>query len=141
MRKDSSGGFQQCYNTKIAVDESAQVIVGTLVTQSASDARQVLPLVEASIENTEQEAEKVLADAGSRSEANVAELEDRGIKGFVPPGREGKAHASNSGGPATRRMGKRMDGSRRRSTYKKRKHIVEPVFGWSKQVLGFRSCS
>ncbi|MCL4217055.1 MAG: transposase [Candidatus Hydrogenedentes bacterium] len=25
-----------------------------------------------------------------------------------------------------------------RSIYKKRKHVVEPVFGWVKNVLGFR---
>ena len=30
---------------------------------------------------------------------------------------------------------------RGRERYRRRKHIVEPVFGWVKQVLGFRAFS
>ncbi len=56
-----------------------------------------------------EEPSKVLADAGSRAEANFIEIEKRGITGYVPLGRE--------------------------------KHIVQPVFGWIKQALGFRSFS
>ena len=43
--------------------------------------------------------------------------------------------------PATKRMARRMASKRGRATYKKRKHVVEPAFGWMKNVLGFRQFS
>jgi hypothetical protein len=38
-------------------------------------------------------------------------------------------------------MGAKLETERGRATYKKRKSIVEPVFGWVKRVLGFRAFS
>lgn len=36
-------------------------------------------------------------------------------------------------------MNRRMRSKRGRQRYRRRKTLVEPVFGWVKQVLGFRS--
>ena len=44
-------------------------------------------------------------------------------------------------GPATRRMHRKLNTKQARKRFKARKHVVEPVFGWAKQVLGFRSFS
>ena len=38
-------------------------------------------------------------------------------------------------------MAKRLQTKRGRARFKRRKAIVEPVFGWVKQVIGFRSFS
>ena len=38
-------------------------------------------------------------------------------------------------------MKHKLGTKRGRATYKKRKHLVEPVFGWIKAVLGFRQFS
>ena len=38
-------------------------------------------------------------------------------------------------------MKKRLQSKRGRRRYATRKHIVEPVFGWVKRCLGFRSFS
>jgi transposase len=141
IMKASTGGFEPCYNAEIAVDSHGQIVVGTSVTQSAADTNELLPLIEQSAVNTSEMPHRVLADAGYRSEANFAALEQREIKGFIPLGREGKTIPRTQRDTATGRMAQRMRGKRGRKTYKQRKHIVEPVFGWIKQVLGFRSYS
>jgi IS5 family transposase len=123
------------------LQHSQQVIVATGVTQKASDVQELVQVIDQVEANTGQQPEKVLADAGYRSEANFAELEQRGIKGFIPLGREGKDARGSSTDAATCRMARRMRGARGRSTYKMRKRIVEPVFGWIKHVVGFRSFS
>ena len=43
--------------------------------------------------------------------------------------------------PETRAMKRKLGTVRGRATYKKRKHLVEPVFGWIKSVIGFRQFS
>jgi transposase len=141
IMKDSSGGFQQSYNAQIAVDEAEQIIVAADVSQSAADARQLLPMVEQAEQNTEQAPDRVLADAGYRSEENFQALEKKGIDAYIPLGREGRARKCNPAHLATARMKRKMDGKRARRRYKKRKHIVEPAFGWIKAALGFRSFS
>ena len=92
-------------------------------------------------ENTGQSPDRVLADGGYRSEKNFGEMEKRDVDAYVPLGREGKKKECKPEDEATTRMKRKMDGKRGRKRYKKRKHIVEPVFGWIKQVLGFRSFS
>lgn len=141
IMKASSGGFEQAYNGQIAVDSEHHIIVATGLTQKANDVEQLTPMVDEATAITEQQPKKVLADAGYRSEANLADLEERDIKGFVPLGREGKDTPEQPSKPATKRMKRRMKSKSGRLTYRARKHIVEPVFGWIKQVLGFRSFS
>ena len=67
-------------------------------------------------------------------------LEKRKIKGYVALAREQKKVSTISADlPATRRMAQRLEGKRGKNKYRKRKSIIEPVFGWVKSVLGFRS--
>jgi hypothetical protein len=44
-------------------------------------------------------------------------------------------------GPCTRRMAVKPESEDGRRRFKRRKAIVEPVYGWIKQVLGFRAFS
>ncbi len=43
--------------------------------------------------------------------------------------------------PASLRMGAKLESEAGRSIYRRRKGIVEPVFGWAKERLGFRRFS
>ena len=138
----SSKGFEQAYNVQIAVDGKSRLIVGNLVGNSPTDARQLIPTIETAVRNTGFPARRVLADTGYRSEENFETLEAAGIDAYVAIGRENK----NAGGPctactATGRMRKKLKTKRGRSRYRERKHIAEPPFGWLKNVLGFRSFS
>jgi transposase len=136
----ASGHFEQSYNAQIAVDEKAQIIVGTRVSQIAPDAQHLMPMLEEVEHNTKEQPRRVIADAGYRSEAVFRHLRERGVDGYVAVGREGK-DTSRSALPETRAMQRKLRSKRGRKIYKKRKHVVEPVLGWIKSVIGFRQFS
>lgn len=136
-------GYEQCYNAQLAVDADSHLIVATGLTQNAADNGELLGLVER-IESLAGEAPKqLLADAGYKSEANFQALEEAGIDAYVSLGREGKRPPRPPGPdrPASQRMEQKLDTSRGRALYRRRKGIAEPVVGWIKNVLGFRQFS
>jgi transposase len=137
----ASTGFEQCYNAQAATAEGSRIIVAADVTNCAADAGQLLPMVEAAMANTGSAADRVLADAGYCSEANLAALEEAEIDAYVAVGREGKPLHRPEKSPCRARMQRKLATKRGRKRYRKRKHAVEPVFGWVKSVLGFRSFS
>jgi len=142
IMKTGSGNFEQCYNAQIAVDEENQIIVAAEIVQAASDCHQLIPTLEAAINHTGKEPKSALADAGYRSERNFQALEDKDIRGFVALGRERtESKPVRTEMPATARMQRRVKGPRGRKIYAMRKSIVEPVFGWIKNVMGFRHFS
>ena len=135
----TGSGFEQCYNGQIAVDDTAQIIVANHLTQSAADVDQLLPVIVEAYACTGQSPDAVLADAGYKSEDHLAELEACGIDGYVSLGREGKlAGEPNPKAVATKRMKEKLATEAGKDRYRKRKSVVEPVFGWIKQALGFR---
>lgn len=137
-------GFEQCYNAQAVVEEGRQLIVAQQVGQNAADNGVLLELVDEVERNTGSKPQRVLADAGYRSEENFAGLEGRQIEGFVALGREGRASPSDQpkvGGAATARMRRRLAEPRGQQYYARRKGLVEPVFGWLKAGLGFRQFS
>ncbi len=134
--------FGQCYNGQIAVDAEQQMVVGNSVIQSTNDNGQLIPMVNAACENTGLVPAKVVADAGYRNEVELAAMSKMGVDAYVALGREGKAAAKPSANkPHTVEMSEKLNTKEGRATYKKRKSLVEPVFGWLKHVLGFRSFS
>jgi len=139
----SKGSFQQCYNSQIAVDEGSQLIVATGITQSAGDNPQLPKLVDRTENNTKGRPKRLLADAGYRDEANFRDLEKQGIDAYIALGREDKKAAQEPTLelPASWRMQEKLKTEAGRAQYQRRKAIVEPVFGWVKQVLGFRRFS
>jgi transposase len=136
-------GFDQCYNAQIAVDEEAQIVVAADVVQDANDKRLLAPMVEAIEAECGNKPKSVTSDSGYVSEEALKNLEDSGIKGYVAPGREGRATfvKNRAERPATARMARRLKGKRGKKQYSKRKCIVEPVFGWIKGILKFRQFS
>ena len=69
----NKGSFVQGYNAQIAVDSASQVIVAAEVTQETNDKKQLLPMIAQIAANLEQKPEKVSADAGYFSAANVTD--------------------------------------------------------------------
>jgi transposase len=137
----SSIGFEQAYNAQISVDEQAQIIVAADVTTSGSDRRQLLPMIEQTVGNVGQPAACVIADAGYRSESNFRTAEAREMNVLVALGRErdqGQEPKIAAAKEATRRMKEKLAKPEGREAYRRRKAIVEPVFGWVKRALGFR---
>jgi len=139
IMKHGSSGFEQSYNPQIAVDEAEQIIVATTVTQSATDVNELEAVLEQIKETAGDYPDKTLADAGYRSEANMQMLEDKGVEGFIPMGREkkGEAKEPNPENEATCRMAKKMKTKRAEKHYRKRKYLGEPPFAWIKSVMGF----
>jgi len=138
----TSQGFDQCYNGQIAVDEASQMIVATGLTNCAADNGELLPLIDQTHTALGEQPSEVLADAGYRAEATFQTLETRQITGYISLGREGKSDTTpNPAHEATQRMAARLASEAGRVRYRRRKAIVEPVFGWIKDVLGFRRFS
>ena len=139
----TNDGYQQCYNGQLAVDEDFQVIVANELTANASDQGVMLGLLDQVAGTLQEQPAGLLADAGYRKEADFEQLEQRGIEAYVSVGREGKSSANIDAKvyPATRRMVERLSTPHGRERYRDRKHIVEAVNGWIKQVMGFRRFS
>ena len=149
MPAKGSKDFIQGYNCQLAVDENAQVIVSSDVTQESNDKKQLRPLVEKLEKNLGCKSPKVLsADSGYFSESNCQSLQDKGIDGFIATGKY--KHGQKPSPPRGRipkkatikdRMARKLRTIKGRSTYSKRKQIVEPVFGQIKEVRSFRRFS
>ncbi len=132
-------GFIQGYNGQAAVDGKNQIIVAHRLTQSASDQDGLLPLLDAAAANAGRLPDEVSADNGFCSEANLAGLVERGVRGYVATGRAKHPDKGRSnGGPLTAVMRRRLRQGGHRSRYRLRKHVVEPVFGQIKAARGFR---
>jgi len=133
-------GYIQGYNAQAAVDGAAQIIVAHALTPSMSDQDQLVPLVDAAKNHLGGRPKEVSADAGYCSEPNLTALAARGVRAYLATGRakhpaEGKRHLT---GPLTQAMRNKLKRAGRRSRYRLRKQIVEPVFGQIKQARGFR---
>jgi transposase len=137
-------GFVQAYNAPAAVDAASQVIVAQGVTAQATDVAQFEPLVAQIKANTGRQAVEVSADAGYCSEHNLRVAQRRHIRAYIATGRQRHGHASATGarpGPVrglVAAMRQRLRRGGWRSRYRLRKGTVEPVFGITKHVRGFR---
>lgn len=136
-------GFDPCYNAQAAVDEGSQLIVATELGNAGVDVNQLVPMVEAVRRNVGVLPDMTLADAGYASEANFVALEALSAPACVSlAGRHGKVPARDpETHPATQRMAERLATPEGKDHYRRRKVIPEPVFGWIKQALGFRTFS
>ena len=137
-------GFQQCYNGQIAVEEKSRLIVAAEVKQNAADNESLLPLTLAAEAHGGEKPERVLADAGYRSEESFRKLAEKKITAYVALGREGKGNSkilSSAENPRTQAMEERLKSEEGRRWYRRRKAIAELPFGWIKHVLGFRRFS
>jgi transposase len=143
----NKGSFVQGYNAQIAVDATSQVIVAAEVTQETNDKKQLLPMIAQIAANLGQRPDKVSADAGYFSEANITDVTVKEVDLYVATGRDkhGSAVESSSDPPAAaspqEAMREKLRTEAGRAVYKMRKAIVEPVFGQIKEQRGFRRFS
>jgi hypothetical protein len=137
-------GVIQGYNAQIAVDGAHQIILAHRVQTNAADRGALAPLVEAICRDLRANPDEVSADAGYCDEANLAFLAKRCIAAYLAPGRARHGGGDPVGKRPTRKgsrvaaMAMKLRRAGRRSRYRLRKQIVEPVFGQIKAPRGFR---
>lgn len=136
--------YVQAYNAQAAVDSEAQVIVACSVSNSPTDMQQLPSMLKQIKQNTGRQAQELSADAGYCSEGNLAVLARHHVEAYIATGRQHHHQASATGRRRMRRdtrvaaMRTKLARAGRRSRYRLRKSVVEPVFGQIKQARGFR---
>lgn len=150
IMKTSNKGFDQCGNAQIITSED-QVILAADVTNQANDVRQVEPMIDLmqsniAVAELDGEVAEFLADAGYYSSANADAVTNAGMDPYIATQRL-KHNEQIPDSPQGRvpdhltpkqRMARKLRTKKGRETYRKRKWMVEPVFGQIKEFRGFR---
>jgi transposase len=132
----SKGHWGQCFNAQAVVDEQNQIIIAGDVTNEVSDVRQLVPMLELAEKNAGRAPQSASADAGYFSNANVQSPKLKHIDIVVPPNR-GTDRLTKSGRymfTPSDHMRQKLSKPEYQELYKKRKTIVEPVFGQIKEA-------
>lgn len=148
MLDGASKSFIQGYNAQAAVDGKALIIVASSVTQKATDVQQLVPMIQRVAANLGHLPDKVLADAGYFSAANLLDPALAGVDLYVPPDRHKRNHSAMTSDPPPQedaplkeKMRHKLRTPEGQAIYKRRKAIPEPVFGQIKEIRGFRRFS
>jgi hypothetical protein len=106
-----------------------------------SDCPQLVPLVDGVGGHLGRMPKEVSADAGYCSEDNLSALAARGVAAYIAIGRAKRSAGVNRkiGGALTQRMRRKLKLAGRRSRYRLRKQIVEPVLDTSSRRAAFDS--
>jgi transposase len=141
----AGGDFVQAYNCQAAVDEEHQIIVAQVVTNQPPDVEHLVPMVEEIGRNLGELPSVMTADMGYFSSENVAFATTQGIDVYIPSEkwRHGERPPSVKGRPPTgmtlkEEMRRKLRTQRGAAIYRRRKAIVEPVFGQIKEARGIR---
>lgn len=138
-------GFDLAYTGEIAVSDD-HLIVAQRVTQESNDNQSLAPMVELVKTTCGSPPGRVVADSGYYSNANVERMEQANIDAYVPD--SNLARELNLGhppddrrcrDPRLKRMRQRMRSDQGSELYRRRKAIVEPVFGVLKEQRNLRS--
>jgi len=151
MKNPNNKGFDQHYNTQVAVDQESLLIVAAVLSNEPTDRQQALPTVDA-IPDVLGTPPAAALDAGYWSQDNVDGLQARGIDPYIATGRDPhhqgwQAYFDQQGdppaadAPALEKMAYRLRTDIGQAIYRLRKCTVEPVIGIIKEVLGFRQFS
>ena len=139
--------YLQAYNCQIAVDGANQVIVAEAVTNQAPDQEHLVPMMKRVQRNTGRSPQHLSADAGYMSEDNVQFCEQHGIDAYLAVARDSHGRGSDQKGPSQQEkavwhaMRDKLATEKGRQVYSRRKAIVEPVFGQTKEARRFRRFS
>ena len=149
MRKNKHSEYRQSYNAQAVVDaQGSQLVLGTRVSQCASDRNELVADIEA-IPQRLGTPSQVLADNGYANGDEVAALEMRNIEVLVAVGREDRRRphdfrprietspVKEPKMPWLQQMKAKMESDENRAIYALRKQTVEPVFGVMKHAMGF----
>jgi len=155
IMRSNNKGWDYCGNAQARVDGACQIILACDVTDATNDKQQAEPmaqamrtnLAQAGIERPKDESGAVqpipaTLDNGYYSEAAVAALETLGFDAYIATGRQ-RHHVPQAEVPETpatvqERMAAKVQTPAGKALYARRKVIVEPVFGQSKEARGFR---
>lgn len=138
-------GFVQGYNCQAMVDDAHQIIVAEAVTNQPPDVEHLAPMIARTVENCGAKPERLIADAGYFSEANVCETMKWNIDPYIATGR--RPHDEPIQAPRGRppkdlsvkeAMARKLTTKAGAAIYSRRKVVVEPVFGQIKEARGFR---
>ncbi len=149
IMRSQSEGFVQGWNAQAAVDEAHQIVVACDLNADATDTRALPDLVDQIERNTGRRPKRLLADAGYYSDANLDHLESAAIEPFIAT-RRSKHSEPRPSAPRGRipqhltrreRMARKLATKAGAAHYRRRKSIVEPVFGQIKECRGFRRVS
>jgi transposase len=146
MRDNSKKNYVQSYNTQLAVDSAAQIIVAAEVTQQVTDRNQLLPMVQSVQSNLNATPEVITADAGYWDSVELEDPSLAGIEVLVTPDAafgEAKPELPPKA-PQTAQawaMRERLASDSGKALYKVRREVVEPVIGQIKQARGIRRFS
>ena len=151
MKNSANGGFDQHYNTQIAVDQDSMFVVGNTLSNHPVDTYEAIPTVDAIPPEIGQPKAAALDNSYFAPE-NIRELEARSIDPFIATGRE-PHHKSwrerfaqtpepppDDASPIVK-MAYKLKTEIGKAIYGLRKSTVEPVIGIIKEVLGFRQFS
>ena len=150
MKNGNNAGFEQSYNTQVAVDQETMLIVGNTLSNHPTDRGEALPTVNA-IPDELGTPPAAAFDNGYFSPATIAALEARGIDPYIATGREAHHFSWTSffdqnpppaadASPIVK-MAYKLKTEIGQAIYRLRKSTVEPVIGIIKEVLGFRQFS
>ena len=146
----AGGGFEQCYNAQAVVAADSLLVVAVTVTQAPNDKNQIEPILDVidALPDELGDVDRLLADTGYFSAANVDACEAAGIEPMIASGRQphhpplgerfGPDPASPEDPTPVEAMAHRLKTRAGRDLYALRKQIPEPVFGIIKSVMGFR---
>jgi len=133
------GRFVLGYTAEIGVSND-HLIVAQRVTQEATDNASLEPMVDLIEATCNQSPDAVVADIGYYSNWNVERMQQRGIDAYVPDSNLArelnlgqKANDLRSTDPHHIRMRAKMRTERGSNLYRRRKALVEPVFGVLKE--------
>jgi transposase len=79
IMKDGRGGYGPSYNVQITTDAKNKIIVGAGVSQSSSDAGELMPGMDRVQENLGQAPKQVVTDGGFTNRPNIINSAERGI--------------------------------------------------------------
>jgi transposase len=146
----AGGGFEQCYNAQAVVTADSMLVIAADVVQAPNDKQQIEPMLNqiGALPDSLGKVERLLADTGYFSAANVAACEAAGIAPLIAMGRQphhppvGEFFCDDPLAPENptpvEAMAHRLKTRAGRDLYALRKQIPEPVFGIIKSVMGFR---
>lgn len=136
------GNWGQSFNAQAAVDGKHQFIVAADVTNECNDLNQLLPLVSEVRRTTGKSPRNISADTGYFTRENIKSKELKGINLLIPPRKTDLKESKHKRGlkafPISYLMNEKLQKPENKELYRKRKTIVEPVFGQIKaSVQGF----
>lgn len=137
----AADGYLQGYNCQAAVDEGSQIIVAQAATNQPPDQEHLRPMLDQVIANVGV-PETFTADAGYWSGNNAEYCESKRVDAYIAPDRKltSMVDDGDNTSDADRRakMRQKVSTESGKAIYARRKAVVEPVFGQTKEARGFR---